>query len=150
MKLGMQVGLGAGHIVLDGGPAPSPKGAEPPNFGAYLLWPNGWLDLRGLLLRMVWWRNGYSVELAINRSRFQVILGATLHNNLGQVVHTYASVTKQCNLVPVCLCLQPLNGLTTWALAKSAFRKTHKNHYNVAWSFCAHGQNFNIFANFGQ
>ena len=34
MKLGMQVRLGPGHIVLDGDPAlPSPKGvAEPPNF----------------------------------------------------------------------------------------------------------------------
>ena len=26
MKLGVQVGLGHGHIVLDGDPAPSPKG----------------------------------------------------------------------------------------------------------------------------
>jgi len=33
MKLGMQVGLGPGHIVLDGDPAPLPKkGTEPPNF----------------------------------------------------------------------------------------------------------------------
>ena len=29
MKLGTQVGLGPGHIVLDGDPAPSPKGAQP-------------------------------------------------------------------------------------------------------------------------
>jgi len=33
MKLGMQVSLGPGHIVLDGDPAPLPKGAEPPIFG---------------------------------------------------------------------------------------------------------------------
>jgi len=32
MKLGTQVGLGPGHIVLDGDPAPPPKGAQPPNF----------------------------------------------------------------------------------------------------------------------
>jgi len=32
MKLGMQVGLGPSHIVLDGDPAP-PKGAQPPIFG---------------------------------------------------------------------------------------------------------------------
>jgi len=32
MKLGVQVGLGPGHIVLDGDPAP-PKGAQPPIFG---------------------------------------------------------------------------------------------------------------------
>jgi len=34
MKLGVQVGLGPSHIVLDGDPAPPPKGAQPPNF-----WP---------------------------------------------------------------------------------------------------------------
>jgi len=33
MKLGMRVGLGHGHIVLDGDPAlPPPKGHSPPNF----------------------------------------------------------------------------------------------------------------------
>jgi len=32
MKLGMQVGLGPGHIVLDKDPA------------LPLLWPNGWMD----------------------------------------------------------------------------------------------------------
>ena len=31
MKLGVQVGLGPGHIVLDGEPPP-PKGAQPPIF----------------------------------------------------------------------------------------------------------------------
>jgi len=36
MKLGMQVGLGHGHIVLDEDPAPSPKGSQPPIFGPYL------------------------------------------------------------------------------------------------------------------
>jgi len=44
MKLGMQVGLGPGHIVLDGDPAPPTKGVEPPIFGPCLLWPNGWMD----------------------------------------------------------------------------------------------------------
>jgi len=29
------------HIVLDGDPAPLPKGAQPPFFDPYLLWPNG-------------------------------------------------------------------------------------------------------------
>jgi len=33
MKLGMQVGLGPGHIVLDGDPGPPPqRGTAPPNF----------------------------------------------------------------------------------------------------------------------
>ena len=37
MKLGMQVGLGAGHIVLDGDPAPPPpKGHSPPPFSAHM------------------------------------------------------------------------------------------------------------------
>jgi len=33
MALGMEVGIGPGHIVLDGDPAAFPKkGVEPPNF----------------------------------------------------------------------------------------------------------------------
>jgi len=45
MKLVTQIGLGPGHIVLDGDPASaSPKGAQLPIFGPYLLWPNGWMD----------------------------------------------------------------------------------------------------------
>jgi len=42
MALGTEVGLGPGDVVLDGDPAPSQKGAhQPPNFGPFLLWPNG-------------------------------------------------------------------------------------------------------------
>jgi len=45
MKLGMQVGLGPGHIVLGGVPAPHPqRGIAPPIFGPYLLRPNGCTD----------------------------------------------------------------------------------------------------------
>jgi len=46
MKLGMQVGLGPGHIVLDGDPAPpTPKGHSPlPIFGPYVFRPNGCMD----------------------------------------------------------------------------------------------------------
>ena len=37
MKLGKQVGLGPGHVVLDGDPAPpTKKGAEPPKFSAHV------------------------------------------------------------------------------------------------------------------
>jgi len=44
MALSMEVGLGLGHIVLNGDPPPIPKkGAEPPNFRPFLLCPNGWL-----------------------------------------------------------------------------------------------------------
>ena len=42
MRLGMEVGLGPGHVVLDGDPAPPPqKGDTAPIFGPCLLWPNG-------------------------------------------------------------------------------------------------------------
>jgi len=59
MKLGTQVDVGLGHIVLDGDPAPPRKGVQQPprskftgaGFayvriirGPCLLWPNGWMD----------------------------------------------------------------------------------------------------------
>jgi len=45
MKLGTQVGIGPGHIVLGGDPAPRPlKWHSPPFFGPYLLRPNGCMD----------------------------------------------------------------------------------------------------------
>jgi len=45
MKLGTQVGLGPGHIVLDEDPAPLPeRGRSSPTVSPYLLWPNGWMD----------------------------------------------------------------------------------------------------------
>jgi len=48
MALGTEVGLGPGHIVVDGDAAPLPKkGAEAPMFGPFLLWPNGWMDQYG-------------------------------------------------------------------------------------------------------
>jgi len=39
-----------------------------------------------------WWRNGYSVGLAVNRSWVQILLAANCS-------HLHASVTKQYNLV---------------------------------------------------
>jgi len=49
MALGMKMGLGPGHIVLDGEPALLPqKGAEPPIFGPFLLWSNGWMNQDGI------------------------------------------------------------------------------------------------------
>ena len=46
MPLGMEVvGLSPGDFVLDGDPAPTPKGAEPRQiFGPRLLWPKGCID----------------------------------------------------------------------------------------------------------
>jgi len=44
IKLGKQVGLGPGHIVLDGDPAPPSKGYSFPIFGSYLLQPNACTD----------------------------------------------------------------------------------------------------------
>jgi len=54
MKLGVEVGLGPGHTVLDGDPAPpQKKGAQPQIFGPCLLWPNSWMDQDA-----VWWEVG--------------------------------------------------------------------------------------------
>ena len=49
MTVGMEVGLGPGHIVLDGEPAPLPKrGQSPaPIFGPFLLSPNGFMNQDG-------------------------------------------------------------------------------------------------------
>ena len=45
MKLGMRVGLGPGHIVLDGAQLPLPRrDTAPPIFGPYPLRPNGCVD----------------------------------------------------------------------------------------------------------
>ena len=39
------------------------------------------------------WCNGKAFGLAISRSQVQILLEATLRNNLGQVVHTYVSLS---------------------------------------------------------
>jgi len=46
MPPGTEVGLGLRDTVLDGDPAPLPKGAQspPPIFSQCLLWTNGWMD----------------------------------------------------------------------------------------------------------
>ena len=44
VKLGMQIGLGPGHIVLDGDSAPPPPKGHAPEFSAHMLWPNGCMD----------------------------------------------------------------------------------------------------------
>jgi len=47
MKLGMEVSLGHGHIVLDGNPAlysPETARSSLSIFGPCLLWPNNWMD----------------------------------------------------------------------------------------------------------
>jgi len=45
LVLGTEVGLSPGDFVLDGDPAPVPKGCGAPSliFGPFLLWPNGWM-----------------------------------------------------------------------------------------------------------
>ena len=48
MKPGTGIGLGPGHIVLDGDPAPSPKGAQsPPQFSAHVYCGQtaGWIKM---------------------------------------------------------------------------------------------------------
>ena len=44
MALGIEVGVGPGHIVLDGDPAPLRKGGGAPIFDQRLLWLNGCMD----------------------------------------------------------------------------------------------------------
>jgi len=45
MPLGTEVGLGPGHIVLDGDLATLPQRGMPPIFGPCLLWPNRWIKM---------------------------------------------------------------------------------------------------------
>jgi len=46
MPLGTKVGLGPGHVVLDGDPAPLRKGHRPPIFGPCLLCQTaGWIKI---------------------------------------------------------------------------------------------------------
>jgi len=48
MKLGTQVGLGPGHIVLDGDPTPPPQKGHSAQFSAHMLRPNGcmaWINM---------------------------------------------------------------------------------------------------------
>jgi len=48
-KFGMQVGLGPGHIALDGDPAPLPQKGTAPQFSAHICWgPNGCMDKMSL------------------------------------------------------------------------------------------------------
>ena len=50
---------------------------------------------------MAWWCNGYSAGLATQKVAGLTLGLALSGNNLGQVVHARASVTKQYNLVSV-------------------------------------------------
>jgi len=47
MKLGKEVGLGQGHIVIMGTQLPLQKEAQPPIFGTCPLWPytSGWIKM---------------------------------------------------------------------------------------------------------
>ena len=53
-KLGMQVGLGPRHIVLDGDPAPLPKGAQPPQFSTHVCCGQvaGWIKMPALGMKV--------------------------------------------------------------------------------------------------
>ena len=47
MKLGTEVGLGPGHIVLDGDPAPPPQKGHSPQFSAHVCCSQtaGWIKI---------------------------------------------------------------------------------------------------------
>jgi len=51
-KLGMQVGLGPGYIVLDGDPAPLPQRGTAPQFSAHICCAAKWLH--GSRCHLVW------------------------------------------------------------------------------------------------
>jgi len=50
MPLGMEVGLGPRNIVLHADPAPTPQGAEPPQFSAHVCCGQtvGWIKMLGM------------------------------------------------------------------------------------------------------
>jgi len=56
MLLGMKVGQGPGHTVLDADPTllppPKKKRAEPPIFSPCVLWRNGWMIKMPLVRRL--------------------------------------------------------------------------------------------------
>jgi len=51
------------------------------------------LNKYGLALGGAWWCNGKAFGLAISRSWVQIMLEATLRNNLRQVVYTYVPLS---------------------------------------------------------
>ena len=57
MKLGVEVGLGPGHIELDGEAALPERGPAPPVFGPCLLWPSGCLSQLLRPAHVVQWSN---------------------------------------------------------------------------------------------
>jgi len=52
MRVGMEVGLGPGHTVLDGDPAPLPHGGTAPKFLAHICCAK-WLDVYEVA-KLVW------------------------------------------------------------------------------------------------
>jgi len=93
----MQVGLGPGHIVLRGDPAPPPpKGHSPPIFGPYMLRPNGCMhqnatwygcrsQSRGLCVR---WRSSAPPKKGADHPNFRpmFIVAKQLDGSLGTKV----------------------------------------------------------------
>ena len=71
MALGMEVGLGPGHIVLDGELAPlRKKGAEPPIFGPFLLSPNGRMNQDGTWQGGVAWSKPHCARWGPSHPQF--------------------------------------------------------------------------------
>jgi len=98
MKLGMQVDLDPGHIVLDGDPPPSPKGARPPISGPYLLWPNGRMDQDGT------WHGGrpQSRRLCV-RWGSSPLPKKGAEPTLQFSAHFYCDQTAGCIKMPLCM-----------------------------------------------
>jgi len=104
--LGMEVGLGKGHIMLDGYPAPPPKkrgtaACSPPIFGPCLLWPNDRPSQQLLSSCYVVFRH---VDLSLTRFRgsghYHATALFTTSKHCGQsaseLIHYSPPVTKNC------------------------------------------------------
>jgi len=83
MPHGREVGLSPGDIVLDGDPATLPqKGAEPPTFVPYMLWPNEWMDHDGTDPDVTW-RNGRGCLLVVHYlADLQSVHGFRCYDNI--------------------------------------------------------------------
>jgi len=95
MKLGVEVGLVPSHIVLMRTQLPLQKGTEPLNFRPISVVAkqspiSDTATAEHLYAFLYGGATGRALDL---RSRVQILLGATLHNNLGQVVHIYVPLS---------------------------------------------------------
>ena len=97
MPLDTKVGLGPGHIVLDGDPALPQKAVPPPPlFGLCLLWPKGWMDQDATWYRC---RPGHRPHCVRWGPGSPCQKGAQQHHHFS--AHVYFGQTAQWNKMPL-------------------------------------------------